>query len=211
MATKKAAKPARSKSDKPNILFIMADDIGWFNASCYHRGVMGYQTPNIRSHREGRRALHRLLRPAELHGWTRRVSSRASRRSAPASPRSECRGATLGLSSDDPSIGEFMKGFGYATGQFGKNHLGDRNEHLPTVHGFDEFFGNLYHLNAEEEPYYDNYPKGSGFPQEVRSARRAQMQGDRQGRLDRRPAVRPRRQAGPSRTPVRCPRSAWKP
>ena len=69
----------------------------------------------------------------------------------------------LGLSFDDPSVGEFMKGFGYATGQFGKNHLGDRNEHLPTVHGFDEFFGNLYHLNAEEEPEYENYPKDPAF------------------------------------------------
>jgi arylsulfatase len=72
-------------------------------------------------------------------------------------------GATLGLSAEDPSIGQFMKHFGYATGQFGKNHLGDRNEHLPTVHGFDEFFGNLYHLNAEEEPEYDNYPKDPAF------------------------------------------------
>jgi arylsulfatase A-like enzyme len=72
-------------------------------------------------------------------------------------------GASLGLSFDDPSVGQFMKNFGYATGQFGKNHLGDRNEHLPTVHGFDEFFGNLYHLNAEEEPYYPNYPKDPAF------------------------------------------------
>ena len=72
-------------------------------------------------------------------------------------------GATLGLSFEDPSVGNFMKNFGYATGQFGKNHLGDRNEHLPTVHGFDEFFGNLYHLNAEEEPYYPNYPKDPEF------------------------------------------------
>ena len=72
-------------------------------------------------------------------------------------------GATLGLSFEDPSVGNVMKSFGYATGQFGKNHLGDRNEHLPTVHGFDEFFGNLYHLNAEEEPYYSNYPKDPAF------------------------------------------------
>jgi arylsulfatase A-like enzyme len=72
-------------------------------------------------------------------------------------------GATLGLSAEDPSVGQFMKNFGYATGQFGKNHLGDRNEHLPTLHGFDEFFGNLYHLNAEEEPEYPNYPKDPAF------------------------------------------------
>jgi arylsulfatase len=72
-------------------------------------------------------------------------------------------GATLGLSDKDPTIAEFMKEYGYATGQFGKNHLGDRNEHLPTVHGFDEFFGNLYHLNAEEEPEYPNWPKDPAF------------------------------------------------
>jgi len=71
--------------------------------------------------------------------------------------------ATLGLKAEDPTVGEFMKSFGYATGQFGKNHLGDRNEHLPTVHGFDQFFGNLYHLNAEEEPEYPNYPKDPNF------------------------------------------------
>jgi arylsulfatase len=74
-------------------------------------------------------------------------------------------GAMLGIKAEDPTVGEFMKHFGYATGQFGKNHLGDRNEHLPTMHGFDEFFGNLYHLNAEEEPYYDNYPKDPKFRQ----------------------------------------------
>src|SRR4029079_4232065 len=72
-------------------------------------------------------------------------------------------GATLGLSAEDPSVGQFMKSLGYATGQFGKNHLGDRNEHLPTVHGFDEFFGNLYHLNAEEEPENEDYPKDPNF------------------------------------------------
>ena len=104
-------------------------------------------------------------------------------------------GATLGLSAEDPSVAQFMKNFGYATGQFGKNHLGDRNEHLPTVHGFDEFFGNLYHLNAEEEPEYPNYPKDPAFRKTVRAARRAEVQGDRQGRCDRRPAVRQGRQA----------------
>src|SRR6187549_3243914 len=74
-------------------------------------------------------------------------------------------GATLGLGPEDPSVGDFMKHFGYATGQFGKNHLGDRNEHLPTMHGFDEFFGNLYHLNAEEEPEEVDYPNEKDFPE----------------------------------------------
>ena len=95
-------------------------------------------------------------------------------------------GATLGLSAEDPTIAQFLKNFGYATGQFGKNHLGDRNEHLPTVHGFDEFFGNLYHLNAEEDPECHRLSEGPEIPQEVRAARRAQMQGHRQGRRDRR-------------------------
>ena len=80
-------------------------------------------------------------------------------------------GATLGLQKEDPTIAELLKPLGYATGQFGKNHLGDRNEFLPTVHGFDEFYGNLYHLNAEEEPELPDYPKISGIPCEVWSAR----------------------------------------
>ena len=95
-------------------------------------------------------------------------------------------GATLGLKAEDPTVAQFLKNLGYATGQFGKNHLGDRNEHLPTVHGFDEFFGNLYHLNAEEEPEYADYPKDPEFQEEVRSARRAEVQGHRQGRRHRR-------------------------
>ena len=104
-------------------------------------------------------------------------------------------GATLGLRAEDPTIAQVLKSLGYATGQFGKNHLGDRNEHLPTVHGFDEFFGNLYHLNAEEEPEYTDYPKDPNFRQEVRAPRRPQVQGDGQGRRDRRSGVRQGRQA----------------
>ena len=82
-------------------------------------------------------------------------------------------GATVGLQAEDPTIAELLKPLGYATGQFGKNHLGDRDEYLPTVHGFDEFFGNLYHLNAEEEPELPDYPKDPGVQEEVRPARRA--------------------------------------
>ena len=84
-------------------------------------------------------------------------------------------GATVGLQKEDPTIAELLKPLGYATGQFGKNHLGDRDEYLPTVHGFDEFFGNLYHLNAEEEPELPDYPEGSGVQEEVRPARRAPL------------------------------------
>lgn len=147
---------------KPNILFIMADDIGWFNPSCYHHGVMGYDTPNIdRIAREG-------IRFTDFYGQQSCTAGRAAFITGQSPIRTGLTkvgmpGATLGLSYEDPSVGQFLKHFGYATGQFGKNHLGDRNEHLPTVHGFDEFFGNLYHLNAEEEPYYDNYPKDPAF------------------------------------------------
>jgi len=147
---------------KPNILFIMADDIGWFNLSCYNHGIMGYQTPNIdRIARDGAMFTDfygqqscTAGRAAFITGQTP-IRTGLTKVGAP--------GATQGLSAEDPSIAQFLKSFGYATGQFGKNHLGDRNEHLPTVHGFDEFFGNLYHLNAEEEPEYENYPKDPEF------------------------------------------------
>src|SRR5262245_26240508 len=147
---------------KPNILFIMADDIGWFNASCYNHGIMGYRTPHIdRIAKEG--ALF-----TDFYGQQSCTAGRAAFITGQSPIRTGLTkvgmpGATLGLSFEDPSVGQFMKNFGYATGQFGKNHLGDRNEHLPTVHGFDEFFGNLYHLNAEEEPEYPNYPKDPAF------------------------------------------------
>jgi len=150
------------KTDKPNILVIWGDDIGISNLSCYSSGLMGYQTPNIdRIAKEG-------IRFTDFYGQQSCTAGRAAFITGQSPIRTGLTkvgmpGATLGLSFEDPSVGEFMKHFGYATGQFGKNHLGDRNEHLPTVHGFDEFFGNLYHLNAEEEPYYDNYPKDPKF------------------------------------------------
>ena len=99
------------------------------------------------------------------------------------------------MSQLDPSIGGLLKNLGYATGQFGKNHVGDRNESLPTVNGFDEFFGNLYHLNAEEEPELPDYPEGPGLSRQVRAARRAEMQGDRPRRSHGRSALRQDRQA----------------
>ncbi len=154
-----ATKPSK---DKPNILFIMADDIGWYNVSAYNLGVMGYRTPNIdRIAREG--AMF-----TDFYGQQSCTAGRAAFITGQSPIRTGLTkvgmpGATLGLSAEDPSVGQVLKHFGYATGQFGKNHLGDRNEHLPTVHGFDEFFGNLYHLNAEEEPEYENYPKDPEF------------------------------------------------
>jgi arylsulfatase A-like enzyme len=147
---------------KPNILFIMADDIGWFNVSCYNFGIMGYRTPNIdRIAKEG--AMF-----TDFYGQQSCTAGRAAFITGQSPIRTGLTkvglpGAKLGLGPDDPSVADFMKHLGYATGQFGKNHLGDRNEHLPTVHGFEEFFGNLYHLNAEEEPENDDYPKNPEF------------------------------------------------
>jgi Sulfatase len=156
------AQPAATAGRKPNILFIMGDDIGWFNVSAYNMGVMGYRTPNIdRIGREG----------AIFTDWYGQQSCTAGR-AAFITGQSPIRtgltkvgvpGAELGLGPLDPSVGDVLKTYGYATGQFGKNHLGDRNEHLPTMHGFDEFFGNLYHLNAEEEPQNPDYPKDPRF------------------------------------------------
>ncbi|MBT2244723.1 arylsulfatase [Sphingobium sp. BHU LFT2] len=147
---------------QPNILFIMGDDIGWFNASCYNSGMMGYKTPNIdRIAQEG----------ARFTDWYAQQSCTAGR-AAFLTGQSPIRtgltkvglpGADQGLGPDDPCIAQVLKAQGYATGQFGKNHLGDRDEHLPTMHGFDEFFGNLYHLNAEEEPENEDYPKDPKF------------------------------------------------
>jgi arylsulfatase len=157
-----AQPPAAPSGRKPNILFIMGDDIGWFNVSAYNMGIMGYRTPNIdRIGREG----------AVFTDWYGQQSCTAGR-AAFITGQSPIRtgltkvglpGAELGLGPLDPSVADVLKTYGYATGQFGKNHLGDRNEHLPTVHGFDEFFGNLYHLNAEEEPENPDYPKDPAF------------------------------------------------
>jgi arylsulfatase A-like enzyme len=156
------AQQPKKQNGQPNILFVMADDIGWFNLSCYNHGVMGYQTPNLdRIAKEG--AMF-----TDFYGQQSCTAGRAAFITGQSPIRTGLTkvgipGATLGLSAEDPSVAQFLKGFGYATGQFGKNHLGDRNEHLPTVHGFDEFFGNLYHLNAEEEPEYPNWPKDPEF------------------------------------------------
>ncbi|HKD45847.1 MAG TPA: arylsulfatase, partial [Candidatus Angelobacter sp.] len=147
---------------KPNILIIWGDDIGWFNISAYNHGIMGYRTPNI----------DRLAKEGTMFtDWYGQQSCTAGR-AAFITGQSPIRtgltkvglpGANLGLQAEDPTIAELLKPFGYATGQFGKNHLGDRDEFLPTAHGFDEFFGNLYHLNAEQEPECPDYPKNPEF------------------------------------------------
>ena len=153
---------SRSRQQKPNILVIMGDDIGYWNISAYNRGMMGYRTPNIdRIANEG--AIF-----TDYYGQQSCTAGRAAFITGQSPLRTGLLKVGLpaakeGLSEKDPTIAELLKPQGYATGQFGKNHLGDRNEFLPTVHGFDEFFGNLYHLNAEDEPEHPDYPKNPAF------------------------------------------------
>jgi arylsulfatase len=150
-------------TDKPNILVIFGDDIGIANLSCYSRGLMGYRTPNI-----DRIAAEGMLF-TDAYGEQSCTAGRASFITGQSGYRTGLTkvgvpGSHLGLSGEDPTIAQLLKNHGYATGQFGKNHLGDRNEFLPTVHGFDEFFGNLYHLNAEEDPEDPDYPSDAEWP-----------------------------------------------
>ncbi len=156
------AKGNTGSGRKPNILIIWGDDIGWFNISAYNHGLMGYRTPNI----------DRVANEGCLYtDWYGQQSCTAGR-AAFITGQNPIRtgltkvglpGAKIGLQPEDPTIAELLKPLGYAAGQFGKNHLGDRDELLPTVHGFDEFFGNLYHLNAEQEPECPDYPKNPEF------------------------------------------------
>jgi len=151
------------ESEKPNILVIWGDDIGITNLSAYSDGLMGYRTPNIdRIADEG-------MRFTDSYGEQSCTAGRASFITGQSVYRTGLSkvgmpGADVGLQAEDPTIAELLKPLGYATGQFGKNHLGDLNKYLPTVHGFDEFFGNLYHLNAEEEPELPNWPPIEDFP-----------------------------------------------
>jgi arylsulfatase A-like enzyme len=145
-----------SEGNKPNILVIWGDDIGVSNLSCYSSGMMGYRTPNIdRIANEG-------VRFTDYYGEQSCTAGRAA--FICGHTKVGMPGAALGLQASDPTIATALKALGYTTGQFGKNHLGDRDEHLPTNHGFDEFFGNLYHLNAEEEPEHPDYPSEAEFP-----------------------------------------------
>jgi arylsulfatase len=147
---------------KPNILVMMGDDIGWFNISAYNRGMMGYQTPNIdRVANEGVMFTDAYAQQSCTAGRAAFITGQSPFRTG--LTKVGMPGADLGLKPEDPTLAELLKPHGYACGQFGKNHLGDLDEHLPTAHGFDEFFGNLYHLNAEEEPENPDYPKNPEF------------------------------------------------
>ena len=158
LANTQAASTAQNGGKKPNILVIFGDDIGQTNVSAYSMGVMGYRTPNIdRIAKEGMLFTDYYAEQSCTAGRSSFITGQCTFRTGlskvgiPAAP--------IGLRAEDPTIAELLKNHGYATGQFGKNHLGDKNEFLPTVHGFDEFFGNLYHLNAEEEPESRTYPR----------------------------------------------------
>jgi arylsulfatase A-like enzyme len=157
-----ASNKKQSGKKPPNILVIMSDDVGIWNISAYHRGMMGGRTPNI----------DRLANEGALFTDYYAQQSCTAGRAAFILGQSPFRtgllkvglpGAKQGIQDKDPTIAELLKPLGYATAQIGKNHLGDRNEFLPTVHGFDEFFGNLYHLNSEEEPEDPDYPKNPAF------------------------------------------------
>ena len=156
------AETAVAQSGKPNILLIMSDDVGVANISAYSMGLVGYQTPNIdRIAKEGMLFTDYYAEQSCTAGRSafitgiHPVRTGLTKVGLPGSP--------IGISPKDPTLAELLKPHGYVSGQFGKNHLGDRNEFLPTVHGFDEFFGNLYHLNAEEEPENEDYPKDPAF------------------------------------------------
>jgi arylsulfatase A-like enzyme len=157
------ADKVQKTSAKPNILVIWGDDIGLTNLSCYSHGLMGYDTPNIdRLAKEGMMFTDSYGEQSCTAGRAAFITGQSVYRTGLS--KVGIPGATTGLQPEDPTIAELLKPLGYATGQFGKNHLGDRNEFLPTVHGFDEFFGNLYHLNAEEEPELPSWPSQKKYP-----------------------------------------------
>ena len=175
-----AVSNTQAAGDKPNILIIWGDDIGMWNISAYHRGMMGGSTPNIdRIAHEGMIFMDHYAHASCTAGRAAFITGQYPIRTGlstvglPGSPQ--------GLSKEDPTLAEFLKPLGYATGQFGKNHLGDRDEHLPTEHGFDEFFGILYHLNAGE--YVEQYD----FPKDPKVARQFAQRGVIHAWSDRKP------------------------
>jgi arylsulfatase A-like enzyme len=152
-----AQQAAAPSGRRPNILVIWGDDIGQTDISAYSLGLMGFRTPNIdRIAREGMIFTDYYGEQSCTAGRAAFITGQSVFRTG--NSKVGLPGAPQGLQKEDPTIAELLKPLGYATGQFGKNHLGDRNEFLPTVHGFDEFYGDLYHLNAEEEPELPDYP-----------------------------------------------------
>jgi arylsulfatase A-like enzyme len=155
-------KSKMANQNKPNILILWGDDVGWWNISYNSRGQMGYRTPNIdRIGNEGAAFTDYYGQQSCTAGRSAFITGQNPIRTG--LTKVGMPGADIGIRPEDPTIAELLKPLGYATGQFGKNHLGDKDEFLPTRHGFDEFFGNLYHLNAEEEPEDSDYPKDPEF------------------------------------------------
>jgi arylsulfatase A-like enzyme len=154
--------PLASAVDQPNILVIWGDDIGFWNLSTNNMGMMGYQTPNIdRIANEGAKFTDYYGQQSCTAGRSAFITGQSPIRTG--LTKVGVPGSDMGIQPEDVTLASLLKEQGYATGQFGKNHLGDRDEFLPTEHGFDEFFGNLYHLNAEEEPEDPDYPKSPAF------------------------------------------------
>ena len=179
---------------KPNILVIFGDDVGQSNISAYTRGVVGYKTPNIdRIANEGMIFTDYYAENSCTAGRSTFITGQVCLRTG------LCKvgipGAAVGLQDRDITIAQALKPLGYSTGQFGKNHLGDRDEYLPVKHGFDEFFGNLYHLNAEEEPERPYYPKNDA----------AWVKANRHAACSRHPRT------AKSKTPARSTASGWRP
>ncbi len=147
----------KSSTKKPNIVFIMGDDVGWFNIGAYHRGMMAGRTPNLdRLASQGMLFTDYYAEPSCTAGRANFITGQLPIRTGLTTVGQA--GAKVGMPATAPTIATALKSMGYATGQFGKNHLGDLNEYLPTVHGFDEFFGYLYHLDAMEDPAFHSYP-----------------------------------------------------
>ena len=191
---------------KPNILVIWGDDIGISNLSCYSDGMMGYRTPNIdRIANEGMRFTDSYGEQSCTAGRAAFISGQSVYRTGMS--KVGVPGVDIGWAAEDPTIAELLKPMGYATGQFGKNHFGDMNKYLPTVHGFDEFYGNLYHLNAEEEPEALRLSAQGPVPAAVRdgAAPRRARSARRSTRIRRNPTTRSsaRSASRPSRTPAR--------
>ena len=148
---------AQAQQQRPNILFIMGDDIGWFNIGAYHQGIMSGKTPNLdRLASEGMRFTDYYAEASCTAGRANFITGELPIRTGMTTVGQA--GADVGLPAQAPTIATALKAMGYTTGQFGKNHLGDLNKYLPCVHGFDEFFGYLYHLDAMSDPYWYSYP-----------------------------------------------------
>src|SRR4029453_12325317 len=157
-----ALAPAQAQTKKPNILVIMGDDVGWFNIGAYHQGIMSGRTPNLdRVAKEGMRFTDYYAEASCTAGRASFITGEIPFR--PGLPTVGQAGADVGMPAQACTIATALKAQGYATGQFGKNHLGDLNKYLPTLHGFDEFHGYLYHLDALSDPYWPSYPRDPAF------------------------------------------------